>query len=71
MHRSKRNNSWEELVEFSEKPDIIVEVKMAPGRMGRIALYKDDDPLQVVEEFCKHYDLDGTRYLTFKRKVAI
>eukprot|EP00392_Amoebophrya_sp_AT5.2_P010711 g10778.t1 len=52
---------WEELVEFSEKPDIIVEVKLAPGKLGRIALYQDDDPLQVVEEFCKHYDLDGTR----------
>ncbi|CAD7969776.1 unnamed protein product [Amoebophrya sp. A25] len=52
---------WQELVEFSEKPDIIVEVKMAPGKLGRIALYCDDDPLQVVTEFCKHYALDDSR----------
>ncbi|CAD7950213.1 unnamed protein product [Amoebophrya sp. A120] len=60
---SNRGNSkgWEEHVEFSEKPDIIVEVKLGVGKMGRIALYQDDDPLEVVEEFCKHYELDGAR----------
>merc|ERR1712061_49871 len=54
---------WEDLVEFAEKPHVIIEVRVGQGsnKVGRIALYSDDDPSDVLEEFCKHYPLAGGR----------
>lgn len=40
-----------------QKPIYFIDVNIAPGRSGRIALYEQDDPKQVAENFARSFQL--------------